>query len=793
MSKNASSSYESLPAFKELQKRVSLNGGRVIAFVGAGLSRSAKLPSWPELKSLILSDYRLEATTLDLPKKTEILRQCDSAQNIDDLWIAFSLIKRIRPLPVFEAAVRRHLDSSSAEPPLNYSSLWKIGINGVITLNLDDFAQRSYSTARPGNPLNLFSGINIKNYIDVLTRGTPFLCNLHGNLGDTSSWVFTEEDRTRLRNGDGLKEFFAACFLSCSVVFVGITADDIGAGGLLAELLRETKSTRLGNHYWISDRSDIKATTYADEIGLGRILYSPDHHHRELAELLSDLRDTKLEPPPPQVVMPVGKKTRHFERPSVEALLSEHEPNELRRQLNEIASDILGKSSSDRNKEYEAFLHEYEMLISRAWFIPKNGIAPYFKYNLKRLIAGEGAFGRVYEATGPDGKNYAIKIIHNDVHEDPEMLDAFRRGVASMRIVTSQSIDGVVAIRDAWELPASIVMDFIDGLNLEQAVEDHAVDDWGKKLEIFEQLANVVLRAHRLPEVVVHRDIRPPNIILEDFYQSDHKIKVSLVDFDLSWHRDAFGKSIQQTSGIHGYFAPEQYLKISGVSSRNALVDSFGLAMTMSYVITSRHPQFGDIDKENREVTLKQAFRMVKCDQWRCIPTRMARLVLNGSKKKQQERADITSILREISSLRRLYEKDRFDDLRVVIDEIGHRSTSLHGDYEWDESEGVLKYDSPSGLLVLMKRRENTHLIVSAEWRNSGNSQYQTVKKYFSTAAPKVEARLKSSGWSCTADSRYDGIGVIGERKIDMSKLKKSDIEGFAQDIDFMIMNLSYS
>jgi len=239
------SSYKDLPAYNDFLKKVSLDGGRVIAFCGAGLSKPNGLPDWKSLCANVLSDYRKEAEGYDPPEKQKILGACASAEKSKTLWESFSVIKNIRTQAVFEATIRRHLGKCEGmKPPIVYSRLWQMGIEGIITLNLDDFSQKSYSEVKPGGPLLSFCGFQITEHVDVLTRDIPFLCHLHGKVSEASSWVFSSDDHKRLKSVSGFREFFNACFLSASVVFVGISAEDIGAGGILSDLLMAVKRPR---------------------------------------------------------------------------------------------------------------------------------------------------------------------------------------------------------------------------------------------------------------------------------------------------------------------------------------------------------------------------------------------------------------------------------------------------------------------------------------------------------------------------------------------------------------------
>jgi len=84
------------------------------------------------------------------------------------------------------------------------------------------------------------------------------------------------------------------------------------------------------------------------------------------------------------------------------------------------------------------------------------------------------------------------------------------------------------------------VMDWIDGPNLDKAVKSKAIDSWEMILKVSYQLTKVIEGAHKVPERVLHRDLRPPNIMLKDYYTEPEGWKVVVLDFDLSWHLGAF-------------------------------------------------------------------------------------------------------------------------------------------------------------------------------------------------------------------------------------------------------------
>lgn len=394
--------YTANPNYQDLLKRVSYHGGRIVAFIGSGVSRPAGLPAWDGLRDKVIYDYCEEANTREAAEGASIRKKCDTAKKLESLWNAFDILESIRGEPAFVQSIRRHLGASEKkDPPINYNKIWKTGVHGIITLNLDGFSQRSFSKLHPGVELSIFNGTDIRNYSDVISRETQFICNLHGVIPNSSSWVFTSEQRNQLINGKGYKEFFTSCFLGATVIFIGITAEDVAAGGILAGLVDSIGAPTTGDHYWITDRSDGVAANFADTIGLKRIKYDPSHDHKELGSLLDELIKKNFKPPAAKVLVPPGTKSRGFVPLGVSEVINLGDSNKIRLELNKIATNILNKGDSDRFKEYSKFVDEYDQAIHSSWYIPKNGKASFFDYEIARLYSSALYFrnsnpGKIY-------------------------------------------------------------------------------------------------------------------------------------------------------------------------------------------------------------------------------------------------------------------------------------------------------------------------------------------------------------------------------------------------------------
>ena len=164
-----------------------------------------------------------------------------------------------------------------------------------------------------------------------------------------------------------------------------------------------------------------------------------------------------------------------------------------------------------RNR-YRTFSLAYDQAIYRAWYTSRRRREHnhLLGHQLHQEVA-RGAFGK--ESIMPsdsDGNSIAGKVLHEEMRQNEELFQAWpRRGVRSMKILSSHDVQGMVPYRKAFEIPAFVVMDWIDGPDLGVAVASRLVADWDLILRIGSDTANIVRKGHLLPERVLHRDIRP--------------------------------------------------------------------------------------------------------------------------------------------------------------------------------------------------------------------------------------------------------------------------------------------
>jgi hypothetical protein len=125
-----------------------------------------------------------------------------------------------------------------------------------------------------------------------------------------------------------------------------------------------------------------------------------------------------------------------------------------------------------------------------------------------------------------------------------------------------------------------LVQELIEGESLAQIVQQGKRMTEDEVQEIAKQILHVLCYLHELAPPVVHRDIKPQNLIRRT------NGAIALVDFgavqDVYRHTIAGGSTFV---GTYGYMAPEQFRGQAGCAS-----DIYGLGATLLFLLTQRSP-----------------------------------------------------------------------------------------------------------------------------------------------------------------------------------------------------------
>lgn len=204
---------------------------------------------------------------------------------------------------------------------------------------------------------------------------------------------------------------------------------------------------------------------------------------------------------------------------------------------------------------------------------------------------GRGSSGITYLCRRvSDSAPFVLKELRLSMIEEWKSLDLFEREVATLRTLDHPGIPAYVdAVLDREQGRFALVQEYIDGRTLDEvakASESLSQDQFRAYLrDALEVLA--YLHA-RLPPVV-HRDIKPRNLMICEG-------RLFLIDFGAV--RLAFTESTTTTSvGTFGYMAPEQIRGRAEPAS-----DLFSLGMTFICLATRRQPENLPVDPESGQI-----------------------------------------------------------------------------------------------------------------------------------------------------------------------------------------------
>lgn len=197
-------------------------------------------------------------------------------------------------------------------------------------------------------------------------------------------------------------------------------------------------------------------------------------------------------------------------------------------------------------------------------------------------VLGQGGMGRVYLARDEKlGRDVAIKVLHPSKARDPA---ATRRFLREGRATAAVEHPHVVAIHQVGEdrgLPY-IVMQRLVGRTLKQARQAAGRLPLGEILRIARETAEGLAAAHR--QGLVHRDIKPDNIFLQD-----PGGQVRIIDFGLARAGVEEEGDVTVDGAVVGtpaYMSPE---RVEG-KSLDAKSDLFGLGVILYELLADRLP-----------------------------------------------------------------------------------------------------------------------------------------------------------------------------------------------------------
>jgi serine/threonine protein kinase len=204
------------------------------------------------------------------------------------------------------------------------------------------------------------------------------------------------------------------------------------------------------------------------------------------------------------------------------------------------------------------------------------------KYKLLERI-GKGGMAMVFLCEHQVMKRLvALKILPTAHCQDKELLGRFHREARALSSLRHPNIVGAYDA-DRADQVHFLVMEYVDGGDLDQIVQKVGPLGWERSTEYIRQAAHGLQHAHECG--LVHRDIKPGNLLL------DRSGTIKLLDLGLAriFHETTddltTGRDAQTLLGTVDYLAPEQALNSHDVDIR---ADIYSLGATFYFILTGK-------------------------------------------------------------------------------------------------------------------------------------------------------------------------------------------------------------
>lgn len=181
---------------------------------------------------------------------------------------------------------------------------------------------------------------------------------------------------------------------------------------------------------------------------------------------------------------------------------------------------------------------------------------------------------------------FALKVLRTECSRDVEFSERLLR---EARALAALSHPNIVTITDCGRLPSGepyFVMEYIEGVSLDQLMSAHGPMDVGLALEIAAGVCEALEAAHRIG--IIHRDLKPDNICV---VQRGGRSCVKVLDFGLA--RVAGQGRLTRpntTQGTPEYMSPEQNMGLEV----DARADIYSLGVTLYEMLCGRLPFMAD-------------------------------------------------------------------------------------------------------------------------------------------------------------------------------------------------------
>ncbi|HEX4513159.1 MAG TPA: serine/threonine-protein kinase [Polyangiaceae bacterium] len=272
------------------------------------------------------------------------------------------------------------------------------------------------------------------------------------------------------------------------------------------------------------------------------------------------------------------------------------------------------------------------------------------KYRVERLI-GQGGMAAVYLAHHELlQQDVAIKVLLPEVAIRPDMAARFVNEARAAVRLRDEHIAMVMDVGRLEDESAYIVLEYLEGHDLEETLESDGPLPWQHVVDYVLQALEAVAQAHSLG--IVHRDLKPANLFLAKRHNGGTIVKV--LDFGISKISNASNDmSVTSTKTMLGspaFMSPEQLRSAKKVDLRT---DIWAVGVIIYHLLTGAFPYEAESVGELFAAVLEQeprAIRATRADVPVELEAAYRRCLSRNVDERFQSVADLAAALEPIAS-----------------------------------------------------------------------------------------------------------------------------------------------
>jgi len=256
------------------------------------------------------------------------------------------------------------------------------------------------------------------------------------------------------------------------------------------------------------------------------------------------------------------------------------------------------------------------------------------KYEILEKLR-EGGMGAIYKVRHRLlDEIRVVKVIRSAVAGHPDAGERFLREARSAIRLRHPNIAALHDFAIADDGNAYIVMEFIDGANLQEILDRHGRPPLALTLEIARQSLRALGYLHR--QRIVHRDVAPDNLMLTR--DVDGRALVKLIDLGIAKAFEEAAAGLTSTGVFLGkprYASPEQF----GGTGTDARSDLYSFGIVLYELLTGRCPILGsDPPSYLAGHLLRPPVGFAESDPEGRVPPALREIVLRSLAKRPEER-----------------------------------------------------------------------------------------------------------------------------------------------------------